>query len=73
MHGEEAVRDARATAQKLFEWSNATLENTSLPTVSLSEEELQEGVSILDLFQRLGLATSKGDVRRLIEAGGSFK
>ncbi len=70
LHGEEAVRDARATAQKLFESSNATFENTSLPTVSLSEEELQEGVSILDLFQRLGLATSKGDVRRLIEAGG---
>lgn len=71
IHGADAVREARATAQKLFESSSATFENAALPTVTLSEEDVKEGVSILDLFQRLGLATSKGDVRRLIEAGGA--
>lgn len=71
IHGEEAVKEARATAQKLFESSEANLEEASLPTLSLSEIELEKGVSILDLFHRLGLTASKGEARRLIEAGGA--
>jgi len=71
IHGEPAVKEARATAQKLFECSGANLEEASLPTLSLSEGELEKGVSILDLFHRLGLTMSKGEARRLIEAGGA--
>lgn len=71
IHGEEAVKEARATAQKLFESLGANLEEASLPTLSLSEEELEKGVPILDLFHRLGLTGSKGEARRLIEAGGA--
>lgn len=71
IHGEEAVKEARATAQKLFESSGANLEEAALPTLSLSEGELEKGVSILDLFHRLGLTMSKGEARRLIEAGGA--
>ncbi|MBI2707764.1 MAG: tyrosine--tRNA ligase [Proteobacteria bacterium] len=71
IHGEEAVKEARATAQKLFESSEANLEEASLPTLSLSEIELEKGVSILDIFHRLGLTASKGEARRLIEAGGA--
>lgn len=71
IHGESAVKEARATAQKLFECSDSSLEDATLPTLSLSEEELAKGVSILDLFHRLGLTMSKGEARRLIEAGGA--
>lgn len=71
IHGDEAVREARATAQKLFEAGGSTLEDASLPTLVLSQEEAEKGVPILDLFCRLGLANSKGEARRLIEGGGA--
>lgn len=71
IHGEEAVKEARATAQKLFESQESTLEDASLPTLILSPAELEKGASILDLFCRLGLAASKGEARRLIEGGGA--
>jgi tyrosyl-tRNA synthetase len=56
---------------KLFESSGENLDEASLPTLSLAEEELEKGVPILDLFHRLGLTASKGEARRLIEAGGA--
>lgn len=71
IHGEESVREARTTAQKLFEAQGSTLEDASLPTLILSQEELKKGASILDLFCGLGLAGSKGEARRLIEGGGA--
>ena len=70
VHGESAVKEARTTAQKLFEMTKASLDDTSLPTLILSEEELKAGVSILELFCRLNLTASKGEARRLIEGGG---
>lgn len=71
LHGEEAVKQARETAQKLFETSGANLDEASLPTLSLTAKELEQGVSILDLFCQLGLTASKGEARRLIEARGA--
>jgi tyrosyl-tRNA synthetase len=71
MHGLEAVQEARATAQKLFESQSTSLEDASLPTLLLTTAELETGVSILDLFCRLGLTGSKGEARRLIEGGGA--
>lgn len=71
LHGEEAVKQARQTAQKLFETSGANLDEASLPTLSLNVSELEQGISILDLFCQLGLTASKGEARRLIEARGA--
>lgn len=71
LHGEDAVRRARETAHKLFEAQNAALDETTLPTLILSPEEIEKGVPIIDLFCRLNLANSKGEVRRLIEGGGA--
>ncbi len=71
LHGEDAMRDARATAQKLFEVSKDSLDEAILPTLVLSDEERTKGASILDLFCRLGLVASKGEARRLIEAKGA--
>ena len=66
IHGQEAVQEARATAQKLFAGEGGA-ENLTLPTISLPVE----GLSILDAFCQLGLTPSKGEARRLIEAGGA--
>ncbi|MBA3813548.1 MAG: tyrosine--tRNA ligase [Alphaproteobacteria bacterium] len=71
IHGEDAVREARATAQKLFEAQGSTLEDTALPSLSISHEELERGIPIIDLFCRLALSSSRGEARRLIEGGGA--
>jgi tyrosyl-tRNA synthetase len=71
MHGEQAVQIARATAQKLFEAHSANLEESSLPTLILDHDELTKGVSLIDLFCRLGLTSSKSEARRLITGGGA--
>lgn len=71
MHGEQAVQDARTTAEKLFETHSANLEESSLPTLFLNEEELTKGVPLMDLFCRLGLTSSKSEARRLITGGGA--
>jgi tyrosyl-tRNA synthetase len=71
MHGEQAVQIARATAQKLFEAGSCDLAESSLPTLILNEEELSQGVSLIDLFCRLGLTNSKSEARRLMTGGGA--
>lgn len=71
IHGEEAVHEARLTAQRLFEHGSRSLEDTSLPSLTLSQEELEGGVTILGLYCLLGLTSSKAEARRLIEGGGA--
>lgn len=71
LHGDGAVSEARATAEKLFESHDIHLDETILPTLVLSQEDIEKGVSIIDLFCRLGLTNSKGEARRLIEGGGA--
>jgi tyrosyl-tRNA synthetase len=71
IHGEEAVKMSRETALKLFESHAASLDESALPTVQLSKDELEKGIPIIELFHRLNLASSKGEARRLIEGGGA--
>ncbi len=71
IHGEKAAQEARETAHKLFETTQANYQESSLPTLMLTQEELEKGAPILDLFCRLGLTSSKGEARRLIEGGGA--
>jgi tyrosyl-tRNA synthetase len=71
LHGEDAVFEARGTAQKLFEQKEANLDEATLPIILLSPPELETGILVTDLLCRLGLTTSKGEARRLIEGGGA--
>ena len=61
-HGEQAALDAAATAQKVFEQGGV---GGDLPKVTLSG-----GNDILNALVSGGLATSKGEARRLITGGG---
>lgn len=70
LHGRMAVEEARKTAETLFE-SQGNLDTSTLPTISLTPQEVQEGLSLIDLFCRLNFATSKGEARRLIQGGGA--
>ena len=62
-HGEEAAREAAATATRAFGGTAAE----GLPTFTLRSGE---PALIIDVVVALGMASSKGEARRLIEQGG---
>ncbi|WP_434611884.1 tyrosine--tRNA ligase [Tabrizicola sp. M-4] len=68
LHGEEAAAAAEATAREVFEKGGI---GDDLPTIALSVDEVAEGVGIVQLFVRAGLAASGKDAKRLISEGGA--
>jgi tyrosyl-tRNA synthetase len=68
LHGAEATAAAEATAREVFEKGGI---GEDLPTVTLEPAELAEGVGIVQLFVRAGLAASGKDAKRLIAEGGA--
>jgi tyrosyl-tRNA synthetase len=68
LHGAEAAAAAEATAREVFERGGI---GEDLPTVTLDVAEVSEGVGIVQLFVRAGLAASGKDAKRLIAEGGA--
>jgi tyrosyl-tRNA synthetase len=68
LHGAEAAAAAEATAREVFEKGGI---GEDLPTVTLDIAEVAEGVGIVQLFVRAGLAASGKDAKRLIAEGGA--
>ncbi len=68
LHGAEAAAAAEATAREVFEKGGI---GDDLPTVALSVDEVADGVGIVQLFVRAGLAASGKDAKRLIAEGGA--
>ncbi|NNU80755.1 tyrosine--tRNA ligase [Halovulum dunhuangense] len=68
LHGAEAAAAAEATAREVFEKGGV---GDDLPTLSLSAAEVADGVSIVQLFVRAGLAGSGKEAKRLIAEGGA--
>lgn len=66
-HGEQAARDAAATAQKVFEQGGV---GGDLPSITVERARLATGIAILDLLVEAGFAASKGEARRLVQGGG---
>ena len=69
-HGSEAVEHAKHTAATLFE-APAHMDLSALPRVEISQEELHNGVMLIDLLVRAGLCQTKGEARRLIRGNGA--
>jgi tyrosyl-tRNA synthetase len=67
-HGQQAALDAATTAHKVFEQGGV---GGDLPAITIDAARLSSGVSVLDLFVETGLATSKGEAKRLIAGGGA--
>lgn len=67
-HGEEKTKSAEQTAKDVFEKG---ILGDDLPTISIPKDELIAGISVIDLYQRAELASSNGEVRRLIRGGGA--
>jgi tyrosyl-tRNA synthetase len=67
LHGQKAAAEAAQTARRTFE-EGRIAEN--LPTVEISQSELQSGFGVLAAFVKAGLVTSNGEARRQIKGGG---
>jgi tyrosyl-tRNA synthetase len=68
LHGDGAAAAAEATAREVFEKGGI---GDDLPTVRLAPSELADGIGIVQLFVRAGLAASGKDAKRLIAEGGA--
>jgi tyrosyl-tRNA synthetase len=67
-HGRAAAEAAEATAREVFEKGGA---GDDLPTLTLSMAEVGDGISIVQLITRAGLAGSGKEAKRLITGGGA--
>ena len=68
LHGEEETKKAISTAKNIFEKKEGT---ANLPVISYNNNELTEGVPILEcLTNNNYLLSSKGEARRLIRGSG---
>lgn len=68
LHGRDAASAAEATAREVFERGGI---GDDLPTVTLSPDEVSDGIGIVQLFVRAGLSASGKDAKRLIAEGGA--
>ncbi len=68
LHGVDAAQAAEATAREVFEKGGV---GDDLPTLVLEPSEVADGVSIVQLIVRAGLAKSGKDAKRLIAENGA--
>jgi tyrosyl-tRNA synthetase len=68
LHGAEAAAAAEATAREVFERGGV---GDDLPTLTLSAADVGDGISIVQLIVRSGLAGSGKEAKRLIAEHGA--
>ncbi|QIE44662.1 tyrosine--tRNA ligase [Pseudohalocynthiibacter aestuariivivens] len=68
LHGAEAAQTAEATAREVFEKGGV---GDDLPTLSLTTGDIGDGISIVQLIVRAGLAGSGKEAKRLISENGA--
>ena len=68
LHGADAAATAEATAREVFEKGGV---GDDLPTLTLTADELTDGISIVQLFVRAGLAATGKEAKRLIGENGA--
>ncbi len=68
LHGTDAAAAAEATAREVFEKGGV---GDDLPTISLTNAELGDGISIVQLIVKSGLAKSGKEAKRLIAENGA--
>ena len=67
-HGPEAAAAAEATAREVFEQGGV---GDDLPTLELTADEVADGISVVQLIVRTGLAKSGKEAKRLISDNGA--
>ena len=67
MHGRDAAAAARGAAEAAFEQGRLSQD---LPTFEVARADLEAGLQLAGLAADAGLASSRGDARRLAQGGG---
>ena len=67
LHGSKASKDSETTAKKTFK-DKSTGKN--LPTIKIKNEQIINGINVLDLVLLTKLANSKSEIRRIIKNSG---
>jgi tyrosyl-tRNA synthetase len=68
LHGSEAARAAEATAREVFEKGGI---GDDLPTLTLSADDVGDGISIVQAIVKSGLAKTGKEAKRLIAENGA--
>ncbi|PHR62796.1 MAG: tyrosine--tRNA ligase [Robiginitomaculum sp.] len=66
LHGQESAAKAEETARQTFAEGGT---GDDLPTIDVTEETLQSGLSVVQAFVLAGLVASNGEAKRHIKAG----
>ena len=67
LHGSKSAKASEATAKKTFKDKSV---GKDLPTIKIKKNQINNGLNILDLVLLTKLASSKGEVRRMIKNNG---
>ena len=67
LHGPKAAKDSESTAQKTFGEKSI---GKNLPIVKIKKNVILSGINIFDLVIQTKLASSKGEIRRMIKNNG---
>ena len=67
LHGEQEAKNSEETAKQTFSDNSI---GESLPSISLSQKEFQEKITVIDLIVLSKLESSRSEIRRLIKGSG---
>lgn len=72
VHGAEEAERARETSRALFGGAGAGGDRGAMPSSMLQAADVERGVTLVELLERGGLASSRSEARRLIRQGGAY-
>ena len=79
VHGQKALEQAAQASEKLFGQALKGLSDEELreafaaaPRTAIKRSELEQGIELIEVLVRTGLAQSRGAARRLIKQGGAY-
>lgn len=79
VHGAEVAREMAHAAEVVYHSEIKGISDTTLaavfasvPSTTVTRAELAAGVPLLDMLLRTGLASSKGEARRLLQSGAVY-
>jgi tyrosyl-tRNA synthetase len=68
VHSQADADQAVAATQAAFSGQG---DSSNMPSVSIAKSEYADGINVVELFAKAGLADSKGKARKLVEQGGA--
>jgi len=69
LHGDSVLKSIHETAAAVFAGGKGAVQD--LPKIQLTADEAGAGVPLIDLYVKLGFASSKSDARKLMQGGGA--